>query len=372
MNEAYEVLRDPEKRKMYDQYGEEAVKEGMGGGGGGMAGDIFSDIFGMGGMGGRPRGPQRSDDVVHRIKVSLEDLYKGSVRKLKMGRNVKCATCSGTGSKTGMQHTCSTCSGSGIEVRMHRLGPGLMQQIRDTCSQCGGSGTAVPPSDKCATCKGKGLVQDTKVFEVHVEPGMKHGSKIVMRGEAGIDKPGIEPGDVNFVIDMREHDTYKRLGCDLLLERHVGLVEALTGTHFQLKQLDGRILDISSDGNIIKPDSWMCIRGEGMPIQGRPFDKGNLYIHFSVDFPDRVGDAQASALRAAFGEDANGPPENGNGVVPMKDDDIEEVRMTPVDDMEAEVKVRRQWERSMHTNAYDSDSDEDMPRGAQRVACAQQ
>lgn len=365
------MLRDPEKRKIYDQYGEEAVKEGMGGGGGGMPGDIFGDLFGMGGMGSRSRGPQRSDDINHRIKVSLEDLYKGSTRKLKMGRNIKCPTCTGTGSKSGARHTCSVCNGTGIEVRMHRLGPGLMQQVRETCSNCAGAGTSVPPTDKCPACKGKGLISDTKVFEVHVEPGMKHGSKIVMRGEAGIDKPGVEPGDVNFILDMREHETFKRLGCDLLLERHVGLVEALTGTQFHLKHLDGRILEISSNGNIIKPDAWMSIKGEGMPVQGRPFDKGNLYIHFTVDFPDKITDEQAAALRATFGSSANGVP-NGNGVTPMNEDDVEEVSMTPVEDMEAEVKMRRQFEKSMHSSAYDSDSDDDMPRGAQRVACAQQ
>jgi DnaJ homolog subfamily A member 2 len=349
----------------------------MGGGGGGPA-DIF-DLFGMGMGRGAPRGPQRADDVVHRMKVGLEDLYKGTTRKLQMTRKIKCGKCSGTGSKSGQRHPCGTCQGSGMETRMHRIAPGMVQQVRQACTRCEGTGFAAPLSDRCDACMGKGLVPDKKVFEVNIEPGMKQGSKIVFRGEAGTEKPTVEPGDLIFVLEQREHETYKRLGCDLLIERHVGFVEALTGTHFELKHLDGRTLHVSSAGSVIKPDSWMCIKKEGMPIHGRPFEKGNLYVHFSVDFPDQVTEAQAVALRTAFGMPANGWAMNGNGTspTPMTQDDEEdgpeEVNMTPVVDMEGEVKMRRNWEKSMAgSSAYDSDSDEDMPRGAQRVSCAQQ
>lgn len=335
----------------------------MGGGGGGGAADIF-DLFGMGGMGGR-RGPRerRSEDVVHRMRVGLEDLYKGSTRKLQMTRNIKCVSCSGTGSKSGKRHDCGTCRGTGMEVKVRPIGPGMMQQIQQRCSSCGGAGFQAPPSDRCASCAGKGLVADKKVFEVHVEPGMRHGSKITFRGEAGSDSPDVLPGDLVFVLEQREHPTFKRIGSDLFLEKTVSLVEALTGAHFHVGHLDGRALEITSGSQVIKPDAWMAIKGEGMPIHGRPYEKGNMYIHFTVEFPDVVTPEQSAALRSVFGPSTN-------GVAPM-DAEIEEVEMSVVKDIEAEIKMRREYERSTGQSQYNSDSDDDMPRG-QRVSCAQQ
>jgi DnaJ family protein A protein 2 len=363
INEAYETLRDPEKRKIYDQYGEEAIKEGMGSGGGGGAADIF-DLFGMGGRRGPPR-ERRAEDVVHRMKVGLDDLYKGSTRKLQMTRNIKCPDCTGTGSKSGKRYKCQTCEGTGVEVKLRPIGPGMMQQIQQRCSTCSGAGYACPQSDRCVRCTGKGLVPDKKIFEVHVEPGMRSGSKIMFRGEAGSDSPDVLPGDLIFVLEQKEHPDFKRIGCDLFLEKSVSLIDALTGAHFHIPTLDNRSLEVSSGNQVIKPDAWMCIREEGMPIQGRPFEKGNLYIHFTVEFPDVVGEAQGAALRAAFGG------ASANGAAPMDAEHVEEVVLNVVKDIEAEIKMRREWEKRSGAAADNSDSDDDMPRG-QRVSCAQQ
>lgn len=260
INEAYETLRDPEKRKIYDQFGEEGLKEGMGGGGGGPA-DIF-DLFGMGG-GGRRGGPpreRRSEDVTHKMKVSLDEMYKGNVRKLQMSRSIKCPTCQGSGSKSGKKYTCEVCHGSGVEVKLRPLGPGMMQQIQQRCSKCSGTGSFNPPSDRCGACSGKGLVSDRKVFEVHVEPGHRHGSKVLFRGEAGADAPDVLPGDLIFVLEQKEHPTFKRIGSDLFYEKKVSLVEALTGALLHITHLDNRVLEVNSAGSIIKPDSWMAIK----------------------------------------------------------------------------------------------------------------
>uniref|UniRef100_A0A1D2A7B4 DnaJ-like protein subfamily A member 2 n=2 Tax=Auxenochlorella protothecoides TaxID=3075 RepID=A0A1D2A7B4_AUXPR len=364
INEAYETLRDPEKRKIYDQFGEEGLKEGMGGGGGGPA-DIF-DLFGMGG-GGRRGGPpreRRSEDVTHKMKVSLDEMYKGNVRKLQMSRSIKCPTCQGSGSKSGKKYTCEVCHGSGVEVKLRPLGPGMMQQIQQRCSKCSGTGSFNPPSDRCGACSGKGLVSDRKVFEVHVEPGHRHGSKVLFRGEAGADAPDVLPGDLIFVLEQKEHPTFKRIGSDLFYEKKVSLVEALTGALLHITHLDNRVLEVNSTGSIIKPDSWMAIKNEGMPIHGRPYEKGNLYIHFAVEFPDQLAPEAASALRSLLGE-----PAHTNGVVPMEE--LEEVQLTPVKDIEAEIKVRREHERRTG-GQYDSDSDEEGGQRGQRVACSQQ
>lgn len=364
INEAYEVLRDEEKKEIYDKYGEEAVKEGVGAGGAGGAADIF-DLFGMGGMGRRTQRERKSDDVVHRMKVSLEDMYKGSTRKLQSTRNIKCPECNATGSKSGKKYRCSTCSGSGVEVKMRQIGPGMVQQIQQKCSACSGAGFSCPASDRCAKCFGKCLVPDKKIFEVHVEKGARPNSKVVFRGEAGTDSPDVLPGDLIFVLDPKEHDTFKRIGNDLFMEKSVSLVEALTGCTFYVAQLDGRALEVKTpSGEVITSDSWACINNEGMPIQGRPFDKGNLYIHFTVEFPETITEEQRNALQTIFGVPA------ANGTAPMEEE-TEEVIMRPIKDIEEEIRRRKQYERS--SGAYNSDSDDEMGgRGARGVSCAQQ
>jgi DnaJ homolog subfamily A member 2 len=188
----------------------------------------------------------------------------------------------------------------------------------------------------------------------------------MFRGEAGSDAPDLPAGDLIFVLEEKPHPTFKRVGGDLLHEHTVSLVEALTGAHFFLKQLDDRVLEVSSQGHVIKPDSWMVIRGEGMPVHGRPYEKGNLYIHFDVEFPKKISEEQAEMLRSVLGAPVN-------GTMPMSEGEehIEKVTMAPVANMEAEIKARRQYERT-HATSYESDSDEEGMGGGQRVACAQQ
>ena len=136
---AYEVLSNPDKRRLYDQGGEQAIKEGgMGGGGGGFSSnpmDIFAMFFGGGDPfgRGRQRGPRRTKNLVHQLSVSLEDMYNGTVRKLALQKNVICDACDGLGGKAGAVQKCPTCRGSGMQVRIQQLGPGMMQQIQSMC-----------------------------------------------------------------------------------------------------------------------------------------------------------------------------------------------------------------------------------------------
>ena len=135
---AYEVLSNPEKRRLYDQGGEQAIKEGGMGGGGGMGNpmDIFDMFFGGGdpfGRGGGRRGPRRTKNLVHQLSVSLEDMYNGTTRKLALQKNVICDACEGLGGKAGAVQKCPNCRGSGMQVRIQQLGPGMMQQIQSMC-----------------------------------------------------------------------------------------------------------------------------------------------------------------------------------------------------------------------------------------------
>eukprot|EP00878_Enallax_costatus_P000525 GHUV01000620.1.p1 GENE.GHUV01000620.1~~GHUV01000620.1.p1 ORF type:complete len:436 (+),score=128.18 GHUV01000620.1:166-1473(+) len=368
INEAYDVLKDPEKRKIYDEYGEEAIKEGMGGGGGGggMA-DLFDILSGGGGRRGAPR-ERKSEDVVHRLNVSLEELYNGVTKKLSLSRKLPCQKCNGTGSKSGKRHTCSTCQGSGVQVHIRPLGPGMVQQIQSRCSDCSGSGYSSIPSDRCSQCNGSCLVSEKKTFEVPIEPGMKNNQKITLRGEAGCTEPGLQPGDVILVLQQKEHDVFTRLPnpADIVMEKHISLRDALCGCSFTVKHLDDRFIKItSSPGEVIKPNSFKMVPEEGMPVHTRPFIKGNLYIKFEVDFPESVEQEMVSALKEILpsGSEANGL---------MDSDDAEECHMKPVADIEEEIKARARMARQANSNAYESDDDDDMPRGAQRVQCAQQ
>ncbi|VAI22915.1 unnamed protein product [Triticum turgidum subsp. durum] len=208
--QAYEVLSDPEKREIYDQYGEDALKEGMGGGGMHDPFDIFQSFFGGGGNpfggGGSSRGrrQRRGEDVVHPLKVSLEELYNGTSKKLSLARNVLCSKCNGKGSKSGASMKCAGCQGAGYKVQIRQLGPGMIQQMQQPCNECRGSGETISDKDRCGQCKGEKVVHEKKVLEVVVEKGMQHGQKITFPGEAD-EAPDTVTGDIIFVLQQKEH-----------------------------------------------------------------------------------------------------------------------------------------------------------------------
>lgn len=152
-----------------------------------------------------------------------------------------------------------TCRGTGITIQIRPLGPGMVQQIQGRCNSCAGSGHAAAPGDKCTACNGKCLVPEKKTFEVHIEQGMKQGSKIVLRGEAGCSEPGLAPGDVVLVVVQKEHETFKRVHADLILEKKINLADALCGCAVHIKHLDGHIIKVVSP-----PGAWgaqgACVR----------------------------------------------------------------------------------------------------------------
>ncbi|KAL0212086.1 hypothetical protein RCL1_005712 [Eukaryota sp. TZLM3-RCL] len=277
---AYEVLNDAEKRRIYDQYGEEGLS-GQGGMGGGNPFDIF-EMFGMGG-GQRGRSKTAADDIVHEMSVSLEDLYNGKTKKIRVTRAVRCLTCNGTGSKSeGGSRKCGQCGGQGRVMQTVRQGF-MIQQMVVPCDACSGKGEVV--RDPCGDCKGNKTVRDSKTLEVFIQKGMKSGSKITFRGD-GNEEPGLSAGDVIVVIKEREHPVFKREGPNLIINKDISLVDALTGVAFVVDHLDGRkILIRSNPGEVIAPGTVKCVSEEGMPFQDSPMMKGNLYVKFNVTFP---------------------------------------------------------------------------------------
>ncbi|KAJ4436678.1 dnaJ homolog subfamily A member 1 [Periplaneta americana] len=356
ISQAYEVLANPEKRRIYDQGGEQAIKEGgMGGNGFSSPMDIFDMFFGQafgGGGRGGPRGrrERRGKDVIHQLSVSLEELYKGAVRKLALQKNVICDKCEGRGGKKGAVESCPTCRGTGMQVQIQQLGPGMIQQIQSMCGECRGQGERINPKDRCKTCQGRKTIRDRKILEVHVDKGMVDGQKITFGGE-GDQEPGLEPGDIIIVLDEKEHEVYKRSGNDLIMRLNIELVEALCGFQRVIRTLDDRDLVITAiPGEVTKHGDVKCVMNEGMPQYKNPFEKGRLIIQFLVNFPSTLPPELIPQLENCL-------PPRPETMIP---DSAEECLLV---DLDPEQEARRRE----YKNAYDED---EAGHGPSRVQCA--
>lgn len=351
ISQAYEVLSDVKKRETYDRGGEEAIK------GGGHGADFHNpmDIFDMFfGGGGRQRGPKKGKDVVHQLKVSLEDLYNGATRKLALQKNVICGKCEGRGGKEGAVGKCRNCKGTGMQVRIHQLAPGMVQQIQTVCPDCRGEGESIDPKHMCKHCNGKKVTRERKILEVHIDKGMKDGENIRFTGE-GDQEPGLEAGDIIIVLDEKEHDRFQRQDIDLITEMEIELVEALCGFQKTIQTLDDRTLVITSlPGDVIKDKEIKCVMNEGMPIKRDPFEKGRLVIKFKVKFPENnfLPPAKLAQLDSLL-------PPRKEVIIP---DDAEEHDL-----QDYNPRDRR---RSRQRNAHDEDDDDEMGPQGQRVQCA--
>ncbi|CAH1104891.1 unnamed protein product [Psylliodes chrysocephalus] len=353
ISQAYEVLSDPEKKKIYDQGGEQALKEGGVSGGFSSPMDLF-DMFFSGGFGGgrRSRRDRRGKDVIHQLTVTLEELYKGAVRKLALQKNVICDKCEGRGGKKGAIEQCPTCRGTGMQVQVQQLGLGMLQQIQTVCPDCRGQGERINPKDRCKHCQGKKVVRERKVLEVHIDKGMTDGQKIVFNGE-GDQEPDLEPGDIIIVLDEKEHPVFRRYNVyDLFMRMEIQLIEALCGFQKSIRTLDDRELVITAlPGEVIKHGDYKAIFNEGMPQYKNPFEKGRLIVQFWVQFPQSIPPEVIPALENAL------PPR----VESMIPDNAEEVVLVEFD---PESEARRNSQK----NAYDED--DEMHGQGQRVQCA--
>uniref|UniRef100_A0A6B2EAR6 Putative dnaj chaperone n=1 Tax=Phlebotomus kandelakii TaxID=1109342 RepID=A0A6B2EAR6_9DIPT len=288
ISQAYETLSDPEKRSIYDEGGESAIKKGGGGGGGFTSPMDLFDMFFGGGFGGGRRRERRGKDLVHQLSVTLEELYMGAVRKLALQKSVICDKCEGRGGKKGAIEKCMTCRGTGVETKIQQVGPGIVQHFEHMCRSCHGQGELIAAKDRCKTCNGKKTVRERKILEVHVEKGMRDGQKITFAGE-GDQEPELQPGDIVIVLDEKEHPLFKRSRDDLIMTMPLQLVEALCGFQKVIKTLDERDLVITSlPGEVVKHESLKCVLAEGMPQYKNPFEKGRLIIQFVVAFPDAI------------------------------------------------------------------------------------
>ncbi|CAK9302876.1 unnamed protein product [Gordionus sp. m RMFG-2023] len=290
ISQAYEVLSDSNKRKIYDAGGEQAIKEGGSHGGEGFRSpmDIFEMFFG-GGSRSKAR-ERKGKDLYHELDVTLSEFYNGSVRKLVVTKNVACPKCEGRGGKKGATiDKCASCKGTGAQVKIHRLGVGIVQQTQSVCDECRGMGERYLAKDRCKHCDGKKITVEKKSIDVHIDKGMKDGQKLSFLGE-GNQEPGIPSGDLIVVLEEQENPNqfpgFVRKGDDLHMKMELDLVQALCGFRDEIKTMDGRTLIVSSPpGEVIRHGEVRSILNEGMPIYKHPLDKGKLYVTFQVKFP---------------------------------------------------------------------------------------
>ncbi|XP_063053815.1 dnaJ homolog subfamily A member 1 isoform X1 [Engraulis encrasicolus] len=356
ISQAYEVLSDAKKRDLYDQGGEQAIKEGGMAGEGSSPMDIFNMFFGGG---GRTQRERRGKNVVHQLGVTLEEMYNGATRKLGLQKNVICEKCDGYGGKKGTLQKCSTCKGRGVQIQVHQIGPGMIQQVQSVCSDCQGQGESFSAKDRCKKCDGQKVERKKKILEVHIEKGMKDSQKIPFHGE-GDQEPGLEPGDVLIVLDQKEHSVFQRQENNLFMKMDIKLVEALCGFRKTIQTLDDRTLVITSHpGQVVKHNDVRCVQGEGMPVYKEPYEKGLLIIQFQVEFPqnDFLPQSLLPQLERLL-------PERDDV---MLSDDMEEVDL---EEMGSDHNQRKSYNSSKP--AYnDDDDDEDGPR-TQGVQCQTQ
>ena len=307
LNEANEVLSDPDKRARYDQFGCDGPDMGGSAGGnpfGGMdfsgmggMGDIFDQLF-NGGMGGsaqaRRNAPRQGNDVRYELRLTFEEAAKGCHKSVEFYRYENCATCGGSGAKPGTQpQTCSMCKGTG----QIRQSGGWMTTVR-TCPACGGSGKVI--KDKCSSCGGSGRVRMRRTLELDVPAGVDDNIVLSKRGQGEPGANGGPNGDLLIQITVKPHKLFRREGTNLRLEVPISFTQAALGAEIDVPTLDGSVKYTIPEGT--QTDTEFRIRGKGIQQLGSN-NKGDLIFKVRVETPRRLTEKQRELLRQFDGDD---------------------------------------------------------------------
>ena len=293
ISEAYDCLKDPQKRAAYDRYGKAAFQQGAGGGAGaqgfGGFGDIFSDIFEQFTGGGRGRQANgRGQDLRYDLEMSLEEAFHGKEAKLEIEVAVNCDTCAGSGAKAGSSaRTCGTCRGQG-KVAMRQ---GLFM-VERTCPTCHGAGQII--ADPCDTCHGQGRVERQKSLSVKVPAGVDEGTRIRMAGEGEAGMRGGPPGDLYIFVHLKPHAIFKRDGTTLFAQAPVSVTTMALGGEIEVPLLDQTVAPIKVPHGT-QTGKQFRVRGRGMPaLNGGGF--GDLVVQLDVETPVKLTKRQRELL----------------------------------------------------------------------------
>lgn len=311
INEAYNILSDPEKKKLYDTYGHAGVDPnsgfsnggGFGGFGGGAGfsnididlGDIFGSFFGGGGGRSKRNGPQRGNDIQHDISISFEEAAFGVSKKISLSKDCECKACSGTGAKNGTaKETCKTCGGTGKVQTQQKTPFGIFSNV-STCPDCKGTGERI--LEACPECKGTGIVRKTVSIDVKIPAGVNDGSIIPLRGQGEPGRRGGAPGDLYIVLEVREHKYFRRSDTDLYLEYPITYMSAALGDNILVPMLTEKgtanvklkIPSGTQSGEVFR------IRGKGIK-HVRTGKMGDLYVQVKIEVPTRISGDEKELL----------------------------------------------------------------------------
>lgn len=332
INEAYDVLKDDQKRAAYDQFGSAAFDGSMGSGGsnpfgggfnaqgfGGNFSDIFEDMFGdfMGG-GGRAGtgGAMRGADIQYAMKISLEDAYNGKEETITVPINDTCDSCDGTGAEEGKKpETCPTCNGTG-RIRAQQ---GFFT-IERTCSTCNGAGQVI--KDPCKKCSGSGRIRRDKTLKVNIPKGIDNGRRIRLSGEGEAGVRGGPPGDLYVLMSVKPHKFFRREGPHLYCRVPIAMTTATLGGEIEVPTIDGKRTQVKIPGGT-QTGQQFRLKDKGMPII-QSSGMGDMYIEIFVETPVNLNNKQKDLFKT-LDKDLSGKdgkkysPESSGFINRMKD-----------------------------------------------------
>jgi len=325
VSEAYEVLRDKEKRAQYDRYGHESpfARTGSGGPWGGFgdfdvsdAFDVFARAFGGFGFedlfGERARTRSRATsnrgkDLQVRLKLTLDEVAKGVEKTLKIKLMQSCNDCNGTGSRTGKTRVCQSCQGSGQVRSVQRTIIGQFVSV-STCPKCGGTGQVI--RDVCRACSGEGRVNKERTIKVNIPAGVNSGNYLTLRGQGNAGYRGGPAGDIIVLIDVEEDERFERHGDDILLDLPISFSQAALGANVEIETLDGKarinIPQGTQTGKILR------MRGKGIPHLNAS-GRGDQLVRLTVWTPTSLSPEERKMLEELSRVESQSPPSAGRG-----------------------------------------------------------
>ena len=321
VNEAYEALKDPERKAAYDRFGHAAFEQGMGASSGGRGpgahpgagfssafSDVFEDLFGdfMGGRGGagRQQRASRGSDLRYNLRVTLEEAFAGTQKSIRVTTLATCESCSGTGAEGGAEPvTCPTCSGMG-KVRAQQ---GFFT-IERTCPTCGGLGQIV--KNPCKACGGAGRVEKERTLSVNIPAGVETGTRIRLSGEGEAGLRGGPAGDLYIFIETAEHPIFQRDGHDLFCRVPVSFATAALGGEVEVPTIDGGRSRVKVPAGV-QSGKQLRLRSKGMPAL-RGAGQGDMFIELVVETPVNLTSRQKELLREFESLSENNNPEGSS------------------------------------------------------------